>query len=54
MKAFENAIHLLSKIPGQKELVRENEMEYFAEHVAEEIGSHEVLEMVLREKPKNS
>jgi hypothetical protein len=54
MKAFENAIHLLNKIPGQKELVRENEMEYFAEHVAEEIGSHEVSEMVLRDKPKNS
>ncbi|MGD0253184.1 MAG: DUF3037 domain-containing protein [Verrucomicrobiota bacterium] len=51
-KAFENAIHLLSKIPGQKELVRENEMERFAEHVAEEIGSHEVSEMVLRDKPK--
>jgi hypothetical protein len=51
-KAFENAIHLLSKIPGQKELVRENEMEHFAEHVAEEIGSHEVSEMVLRDKPK--
>ena len=51
-KAFENAIHLLSKVPGQKELVRENEMEHFAEHVAEEIGSHEVSEMVLRDKPK--
>ncbi len=51
-KAFENAIHLLSKIPGQKELVRENEMEQFAERVAEEIGSHEVTEMVLRDKPK--
>ena len=53
-KAFENAIHLLSKIPGQKELVRENEMESFAEHVAEEIESHDPAEMVLREKPKNS
>jgi hypothetical protein len=53
-KAFENAIHLLSKIPGQKELVRENEMERFAEHVAEEIESHDPAEMVLREKPKNS
>jgi hypothetical protein len=30
-KAFENAVHLLSKIPGQKELVRESEMESFAE-----------------------
>lgn len=52
--AFENAIHLLSKIPGQKELVRESEMEHFAEHVAEEIGSHDAVEMALREKPKNS
>ena len=53
-KAFENAIHLLSKIPGQKELVRESEMEHFAEHVAEEIGSHEVEELVLKDKPKNA
>jgi hypothetical protein len=52
--AFENAIHLLSKIPGQKELVRESEMEHFAEHVAEEIGSHDAVEMALREKPKDS
>lgn len=51
-KAFENAIHLLSKIPGHKELVRENELEHFAEHVAEEIGSHELSEMVLRDKSK--
>ena len=51
-KAFENAIHLLSKIPGQKELVRENEMEHFAEHVAEEIGIHELAEMALHDKPK--
>ncbi|HEU6449660.1 MAG TPA: DUF3037 domain-containing protein [Verrucomicrobiae bacterium] len=51
-KAFENAIHLLSKIPGHKELVRENELERFAEHVAEEIGSHELSEMVLRDKSK--
>jgi hypothetical protein len=49
-KAFENAIHLLSKIPGPKELVRENELEHFAKHVAEEIGSHDPTEMVLREK----
>lgn len=52
-KAFENAMHLLSKIPAQKELVRESEMEHFAEHVAKEIGSHDPAEMVLREKPKN-
>jgi hypothetical protein len=43
----------LSKIPGQKELVRENEMESFAEHVAEEIETHDPAEMVLRDKPKN-
>jgi len=49
-EAFENALHLLQKIPGQKELVRENEMEHFAEHVAEEIVSHDVAEMALREK----
>jgi len=52
-KAFENAIHLLGKIPGQKELVRENQMEPFAAHVAEQIGSHEASEMVLREQPRN-
>jgi hypothetical protein len=51
-KAFENAIHLLSKIPAQKELVRENAMDRFAEHVAEQLGSHEASEMVLREQPK--
>jgi hypothetical protein len=50
--AFENAIHLLSKIPGQKELVREKELEDFAEHVAEEIGSHEASEMILRDRSK--
>jgi hypothetical protein len=52
--AFENAIHLLSKIPGQKELVRENETERFAEHVANEIGSSDPAEMALRDKPKRS
>jgi Protein of unknown function (DUF3037) len=52
-KAFENAIHLLSKIPGQKELVRESGMELFAEHVAQEIGNHDAGAMVLREKPTN-
>jgi len=51
-KAFENAIHLLSKIPGHKHLVRENELEQFAEHVAEEIGSHELSELALRDKPR--
>jgi hypothetical protein len=52
-KAFENAIHLLGKMPGQKELVRENQLDQFAEHVAGEIGNHEVSEMFLREQPKN-
>jgi hypothetical protein len=52
--AFENAIHLLGKMPGQKELVRESELEDFAEQVAEGIVSHDASEMVLREKPKNS
>ena len=51
-RALENAIHLLDKIPGQKQLVRESELEGFAEHVAEEIGSHELSEMILRDKPK--
>lgn len=52
-KAFENAIHLLGKIPGHKQLVRENELEHFAAHVADEIGSHELSEAVLHEKSKN-
>jgi hypothetical protein len=52
-KAFENAIHLLGKIPAQKELVREDAMERVAGHVAEQIGSHGASEMVLREQPKN-
>jgi hypothetical protein len=52
-KAFENAIHLLNKIPGQIELVRESGIELFAEHVAQEIGSHDAAEMILREKPPN-
>ena len=50
--AFENALHLLQKIPGQKQLVRENEVEHFAEHVSEEIVSHDVEALVLRDKPK--
>jgi hypothetical protein len=49
-EAFENALHLLQKIPGQKELVREGEMEDFAQHVAKEIVSHDTNEMALREK----
>jgi hypothetical protein len=52
-KAFENAIHLLGKIPGQTELVRENQMERFAEDVVAQIGSHEPSDMVLRDQPRN-
>jgi hypothetical protein len=51
-EAFENALHLLGKIPVPKELVRENQLEGFAEHVAEEIGSHDPSEAVLRDKPR--
>jgi hypothetical protein len=50
--AFENALHLLQKIPAQKQLVRENEVEQFAEHVAEEIVGHDTGALVLRDKPK--
>lgn len=50
--AFENALHLLQKIPGQKQLVRENEMEHFAEQVTEEIVNHDAEALVLRDKPK--
>ena len=50
-EAFANALHLLQKIPGQKELVRESEVEVFAQHVAEEIVSHDA-DLILRDKPK--
>jgi hypothetical protein len=50
--AFENALHLLQKIPGQKQLVRENEVEDFAEHVTEEIVNHDAEALVLRDRPK--
>ncbi len=39
-KAFASAKHLLAKIPGQKELVSENEVETFADSVAADILSH--------------
>jgi hypothetical protein len=51
-EAFENALHLLEKIPSPKELVRENQVESFAGHVADEIVSHNAEELVLRDKPK--
>jgi hypothetical protein len=50
-EAFENALHLMQKIPAQKELVRENALEGFAERVAEEIASHDAAEMVVRDEP---
>lgn len=51
-KAFENAIHLLKKIPGQTELIREKDLDRFARDVVKEICSHDVSEIVLRDKPK--
>lgn len=51
-EAFQNALHLLRKMPGQKQLVRENEIEGLALDVAKEITSHAVEEMVLKDKPK--
>jgi hypothetical protein len=50
--AFENALHLLQKIPSEKQLVRENEVEHFAEHVAAGIVNHDAEAMAFREKPK--
>ena len=52
-KAFENAIHLLGKIPGNKQLVREAQLEQFAEHVCQEIGSHGLPAVVLHDQPQN-
>ena len=51
--AFENALHLLQKIPGQKQLVRENEVDHFAEGVTADIHSHEAEALALRDKPKD-
>ena len=39
-KAFESARHLLEKIPAEKELVSESDLDSFAESVAAEIASH--------------
>jgi len=39
-RAFESAKHLLAKIPGQRELVSEGEMDTFAELVATDILNH--------------
>ncbi len=43
-KAFDHAQHLLQKIPGKMELVRENELEDFTEKVAEDIAKHDRLQ----------
>jgi len=51
--AFENALHLLTKMPGDKQLVREGDIQEVAGHVAEEIASHAAEEMVLRDRPKH-
>ena len=40
-QAFEHARHLLEKIPGHKRLVRESEVEAFADEVAGEITKHD-------------
>jgi len=53
-EAFQNALHLLAKMPGQKQLVRENEIERLADHVVEQIASHASEELVLKDKPENS
>ena len=51
-KAFEHAQHLLRKIPGQPQLVRENRLVAFAEEVAESISQHEhEHDTVVREEP---
>jgi hypothetical protein len=39
-EAFHKARHLLSKIPGQRELVRERDAEQFAEEIEQEFQSH--------------
>lgn len=43
-QAFEHARHLLEKIPGNKRLVRESEVEAFADEVAGEITKHDGAE----------
>ena len=53
-EAFKNALHLLSTAPGQKEIVRERDIEELAARVAEEIAGHASSEMVLRDKTKGA
>jgi len=40
-KAFEHAQHLLEKIPGEKKLIREKEIDAFTEKVAADIEQHD-------------
>jgi hypothetical protein len=40
LQAFEHARRLLEKIPSQKKLIREEELEAFAESLAEDVASH--------------
>jgi hypothetical protein len=40
-KAFVHARHILEKIPAKKKLIPENEIENFADEIAEEISEHE-------------
>ena len=40
-KAFEHAQHLLQKIPGEKKLVRESEIDQFTDKVADDIAKHD-------------
>jgi hypothetical protein len=40
-KAFAQAKHLLEKIPAKKRLIPENEIEEFADEIADEIAEHE-------------
>jgi hypothetical protein len=50
-KAFEHAQHLLKKIPGHPQMVRENQLVEFAEEVAAGIFEHDESEAVVREEP---
>lgn len=51
-KAFEHARHLLAKIPGHPQLIREDRLTDFAEEIAEKIASHEPEAMVREEPPE--
>ncbi|MEO8352871.1 MAG: DUF3037 domain-containing protein [Chthoniobacteraceae bacterium] len=50
--AFVHAQRLLEKIPGETELIRENDVESFADSVAEDIARHETNAVVREEPPK--